>query len=289
MLTTSIGAAATRYELNQRELTFEGNRLLSTESIVTTAALADIRRAWSTGDRVTAYLEVDGGVRAVSSTDLGDTAYPVHEGRSFQPGDDGVALAGAHVPVAERDGTEIFVVGDREYEVVGRLGRQPDSLVGYEVLIADSTLFSASRPQPLVLDGADMAQRYAKAFPGAEFSEVDASTNRRTSIDFVSPLVIGLSRGMALVGAMLTGLIAAALLRDRNRVAELVGRSRRRVLAASVLEVAVTLGVVGGLVGLTWQAAAPVPHPVRAVAVLVAPALAAVAALVAALRPEPRA
>lgn len=255
-LLASIGSALLLYKENQQQLTLEGNRLYSTQSIKVSGNLNDIRTQWqAAGDGFAAYKHVDdvGMVRSVYSPDYSSIHYPIHRGRTFTQDDTKAALVGAGVELVERHNESYFVFDGDEYEVVGYLGRHAESLLQYDVLLADPHLFAGNGSEPLVLDGPNVATHYSTFFNDGTIERMNQSTNRRTNIDFVSPILITLGFGVMALGSIFIGLLAASSVRERNRVGVLVGRTRRRMGMLSMVQLTIPAVAATVSVALIWN------------------------------------
>ena len=256
MLITSIGCALLLYKNSQQQLTLEGNRLYSTHSINTVANLNEVAAQWSaTSDNFVAYktLDASSGIRGVYSPDFSEVSYPVHEGRSFARNDTMTALVGSKVELTSRNNKMYYDFRGTEYEVVGYLGRDESSLVENEVLLAHEALFSAHENEPIVLDGPNVSERYYEFFGDRNYESVNQSTNRRTNVDFISPLLLALGTGMMFLGAVYTGLLAASHVHHENYVKVLIGRTRRYTICLSMIRFGCLAFCATLLLALIWN------------------------------------
>ncbi len=255
-LLASIGSALLLYKETQQQLTLEGNRLYSTQSIKVEGNLVKILEQWNTSqDNFTVYKPLDnaGSVRSVYSTNYSKIAYPIHRGRAFTQNDTNAALVGAKVELVKRDTGAYFVFEGRDYEVVGYLGRHAESLLENDVLLADPGLFAKNGSESLVVDGPDVATLYSNFFSNDPIEPMNQSTNRRTTIDFVSPILLGLGFGIMAVGSVFVGLLAASHFRARNRVSFLMGRTRTYTTLLSVIQLTVPAMVATISIPLVWN------------------------------------
>ena len=263
---TFLALATSSFESSQKELTLEGNRLLHTEAIHVTGTCEGLVNAFrAAGLDVSVYKELDSSTRAVEPG-TGAT-YPVYSGRAVEVGEQGVALAGSSVPVVSSRDREFVSTRGREYPVVGRLGRHRESLVEGEALIFDHSLFSES-PEPLVLDGPDVAEHYAALFPGAPYEVLDSSTDRRTNVDHISPIILTLSWAMLVGTTVAIGLLSASFARRPSRVGLLVGLPRSKVLARPVLELIGSALAGVGFGTVAWLVTFSPEPPARVAALL---------------------
>lgn len=199
LLTVLIGV----FDARRRVIAAEGNDLRTGQSAWVTATLDELMRARSAFEPGTkVFVGLDGDVRAVVVLSGQCTDVPLHDGHALT-GRPGEALVGAAVDVRDGD----ITVGGTTYEVVGRLGVRADSLLSDDVIISDSSRFSAS-PQRLLLDGPSSARHYSAQFPGRSVEIIDDSTNRRTNVDTVSPVLVALGVLVVALIALIAGLQA---------------------------------------------------------------------------------
>ncbi|GAA3708067.1 hypothetical protein GCM10022377_22380 [Zhihengliuella alba] len=249
-----LGSALSVYNTKQEAITLEGNKLYSTASIRVTGNPREIvRKARTLGPETRIYVQLPGEarVRNLLVDDPTGLNLPLHEGRSFWAGEEKAAIVGAAIPVVDRDGREYFEYDGEIYEVIGRLGAGPDSLLAADVLLSDpARAFDGSGP--IVVDRVDAYARYVENFGSQGVARMNEDTNRRTNVDFVSPLLLGLGTAIVTAGAVFTGMLAASLLQRRHHVLHLLGHRRLPVLVRSVGQ----LGLVAVMAGLPAFAAA---------------------------------
>lgn len=102
---SSAQMGAQIYDTRQSEITREGNHLLTQHKVAFSGTAREARALLdaSLGHySIFRDLDSDGSVRAVDSDRLDLLQLPVYEGRSFRRGEQGVALAGAQVPIRDR-------------------------------------------------------------------------------------------------------------------------------------------------------------------------------------------
>ncbi len=282
VLLASVGMLALAYGSRQRELTLEGNDLYSSERIVVSADIEDLnRRMGGSKPPFVAYKRLDGSgrIRAVHSSDPASFPYPLHRGRQFSDADRRAALVGGNVATRTVGDRDVFDYDGHGYEVVGYLGRAQDSLLQDDVLLVDDALFGRQTEETLFLDGAHIQERFRDAFPGQKIGTMNQSTNRRTSIDLVSPVLLTLSYGIQVLGAVFLGLIVAAFTRRRSRIAALIGRSRFRIWGGSLAQllgpacVAAAASVVAGSSALAREGLRDLVYDLGAVFVISAAAM----------------
>lgn len=283
VLFSALSATMAVYDSRQQALGLEGNALYTAEAVLveTTAARA---LAVSPADDLRVFVDLaDGGsVRALAAGSRARMDFPVHSGRTFTSDDRGVALVGADVAVSEGPSGAVVLVGDRSYEVVGRLGLRQDSLLSDDVLVLDPDIVDSEVAGPLVLDGPDARARYVQAHGADSVETVSAATARRTNVDLVSPLVLGLGVVLVVLGWLLTGVYVSHATHRRNRVLHLLGTRAWLVRLSLVAEVTV-IGVAATIVVAVVAVLAsrtPVPLTVLGVGLLLQSAVVAAAVAV---------
>lgn len=235
---TGIGLLLVVFERNQAELTLEGNGLRSPASISVTNSNSDLESLDRDSDTPLAFyrqLDDSGIVNIVRSSDFDRFQYPVHQGRSFKQTDDQVALVGSGVTVEHRAAGAYYAYNGESYEVVGTLGRQAESLLVNSILIVDDSLFAQLEGDSTYIDGPNVEEVYSSHQISGEFFHRDQSTNRRTSVDFIFPTIIVLGNIIQGAGAVCLGLLIAALFRDQNHLAWVLGVSRNKIVSRTVV------------------------------------------------------
>jgi hypothetical protein len=240
VLLATLAATTLSYRSAQEMLLREANSLYSGEALSVrgdlAAAVADARRD-QLDVRFFRPLSDDGKTRAVLSSTGSLTDLPTHDVSwavsDARPG----ALVGAEILAMGID----VGVGDAAYAVAGVLGTDDRSLVADDVLIYDPGLFVDAGPQAFVVDGpdaADLASTLEDVHP------TDDGFSRRTNVDYVSPVIVGLSSAVLILGAGLAGHLVFALGRRRDTIEHLWGRSPVAVLGRRL-----------GLSGAVWASA----------------------------------
>lgn len=246
LLLVTLATALHDYDRRQQGLTLEGNRLHSSESFEVSGRADEIIEqigSVSADARALKDLSADGRVRAILTTTDQDLALPLHAGSTFSSPGQNRALVGADVDLTYADGSPVFVFDGREYDVVGYLGARADSLLSDDVLLSGPGLFSETDDEQLVIDGRGAFERYVDVFGSEGAHLMDGGTNRRTNIDFVSPLLLRFGFCTVLVGCAFTGSLAAATTRRRTRLLHVLGSPYGRLFALDLVRL-VTLWIV---------------------------------------------
>lgn len=232
-LFSTMGGVLGTYNQIQIALSLEGNNLYSSQSVDVDEKPSTIRDALEEAGgnaRVFRDLTNDGTVRAVMEFGR-KSPLPLHSGRQLGSGGDRGALVGADVRVTTEKGRKSYVFEGVSYPVVGRLGLHAKSLLSRAVLLKGAGLFDGDGKARMVVDGPDVAdilQGYSVT-PATH----DGGTDRRTNIDFVSPVLLGFGGALTVIGSVITGLLAAAYGRRLCAVRFQLGHQRTRILASS--------------------------------------------------------
>lgn len=227
-----LGVALGVYGHTQRALSLEGNNLYSGGSVAVNAPgteLESLLRSAGVSARIFQALPEGDSVRAVIETGRPDPL-PLHSGRQFRAADSRAALVGADVPVSRHRGETTFVFRGESYPVVGLLGLRPHSLASDTVLLRDPELFDNTAQSRVIVDGSSIEDVVGGRMEFTSAAAAGAGTDRRTNIDFVSPVLLRFGWILTVVGAVTTGLLAASHARRLHRVLFHLGSRRPRVL-----------------------------------------------------------
>lgn len=264
-LISTMGGMLGTYNQIQIALSLEGNNLYSGQSVDVDEKPSTIHDALEkAGANARVYLDLtndrdatnDGTIRAVMEFGR-PSPVPLHSGRQLGSSSDRGALVGADVRVTAEKGRKSYVFEGVSYPVVGYLGLHAESLLSHAVLLKGAELFDDDGKARMVVDGPDMAD----VLGGLSVTPAthDGGTDRRTNIDFVSPVLLGFGWALTVVGSVVTGLLAASYGRRLCAVRCQLGHQRVRILAASTARL--LLGATGPLLlvsGITLTLSPPV-------------------------------
>lgn len=228
-----LAGALTVFSARQQAIALEGNSLYSPGAVRVDADAREVlreRSRFGSDLRVFQSLSDDEGVRSVTVGDPDALSFPVYDGRSFSEGDGAVALVGGARKTVFRDGREVIDIDGHAFEVVGRLGVREDSLVANDVLVSTGWAGPPGIGGSVVVDGDGVREAAVAAFGSARVSPLDGGANRRTNVDFVSPLLRTFGICLATIGIAMTGVVVANIDRRRRSLLHVLGRSRRSTL-----------------------------------------------------------
>ncbi|WP_187976268.1 hypothetical protein [Mycetocola sp. JXN-3] len=232
-----LSVALGLYNQTQRALSLEGNNLYSSRSIsvsTTGAELESLLARSGTSARIFQELPGDTSVRAVIETGHPDPL-PLHSGRQLQAGDVRAALVGADVKVNQDQGVTTYEFQGILYPVVGYLGLHANSLVSRTVLLQGPGLFDDTAASRMIVDGSNIDDAVLERLEPAPAAAAGGGTDRRTNIDFVSPVLLRFGWILTVLGAIATGLLAASQSRRLNVVLFQLGARRLHILIRSVV------------------------------------------------------
>lgn len=226
----------------------EGRRLLSPDAVAVRASAEEVFRHESTfvpGSRAFREIPDLSRTRAVVVLNGDWTDVAASTGiRVTEPTARG-ALVGSGIETDRSGGAAHIEVAGRKYTVIGSLGLRAASLLAEDVLVADPQAFraAAANRERIVLDGPDVRARAVAAFGGERVEVVQAGANRRTNVDFVTPIVVALGFAVAAMAAGVAGMSAARHEMQRLRIRTLIGRDTRSASGRVALVVITDAGV----------------------------------------------
>lgn len=265
LMTTGLVCALGVFQARAQALAAEGRALLSPEAVAVHATVSELmehRAEFAAGTRAFRDLEEVPRARTVVvlNGNWSDVAPSI--GIRFSASDVGRALVGEAVHTEVEGGVPFVEVAGAQYEVVGRLGLREDSLLAEDILIAAPALFDAAQTRT-VLDGPDIGTRAVAVFGRDRIEPVAGGANRRTTVDFVTPIVLTLGFAVATMASAVAAVSAARHEGDRARIRRLVGIGSAAVLFRTVVvacgtPIIVCAAVLTGLscfgVRLAWPA-----------------------------------
>lgn len=237
LMTTGLVCALGVFQTRAQALAAEGRALLSPEAVAVHATVSELmehRAEFAAGTRAFRDLEEVPRARTVVvlNGNWSDVAPSI--GIRFSTSDVGRALVGEAVHLEVEGGVPFVEVAGAQYEVVGRLGLREDSLLAEDILIAAPALFDAARTRT-VLDGPDIGTRAVAVFGRDRIEPVAGGANRRTTVDFVTPIVLTLGFAVATMASAVAAVSAARHEGDRARIRRLVGLGSAAVLFRTVV------------------------------------------------------
>lgn len=247
---TLLGAALVSLQDRQRDLLLEGNQLYSPEAVVIVAGPEDVLQAIDRSqNELHAFFlpETAPGLRVLALPEGQEFYAPVHAGEGPAAADQGTALVGSQAQTSTHDGKESVTYDDEHYTVIGTLGSTPESLLQHHTLIVDNALFTAQTGGTVVVDGPNARKDMQELLPGAQLLDPPGGVERRTTVDFLSPILFGLGSSLVVAGWISCGIFMGYSFRRIYRILRLVGHGPRRLLLRHLLTAVAISGCGGGV------------------------------------------
>jgi hypothetical protein len=233
-LFSSLGAGISVYATVRSALSLEGGDLNSATAVTLDSAHAlDQSRLDEAGITGRLFQDLDGSGHLRAVRTLGHPEpLPIHDGRQMRSDDERVALVGEEVATRSDDGRQYVDYAGRAFMVIGRLGVHANSGLAHDVLLQHPELITVDDPVTVDVEGG------VRALTGVEpemATPVGGGADRRTNVDFVSPIVIICGWGLTLLGAIASGLLIADFRRPVAALQYRLGLRRSRAVMLSVL------------------------------------------------------
>ena len=217
------------FYLVQTATLLEGNKLYSSQAAFTDdhpeVACENIAKLESDA-HVFGVLSTGSDERVLYAADYSQINFPLHDGKGFTNTNIKEALAGAKVDTVEKDGKHYYVFNSVMYEIVGTLGRESSSLLQNSIILKDPSLFKTELISSVIVDGADIRNRYARLSPSASLEFFDFRVDRRTILDSVSPVIFGAGGLLIVLGFICGGFLYGERKTSEVRIKHLLGLPR---------------------------------------------------------------
>lgn len=270
------------YRTAQRQLLLEAHKLYTSQAVVTHVQFDRIAENLpSLGPDARAFAAVDGEfVRLVVANDYEALPFPLHRGQPLSNNDVPQALVGANVPLERQGSRAYFELGGVRHEVVGYLGQEPGSVLGYSVVLKSPQLVPQIEPERVVADGRVAGERLRQA--GIDTEDFDFGIERRANVDVISPVVFALGAVLSIFAFVSAGVVHGQDHLQYMKVRRLLGVAQWRGIAGMLLRIA-AIGVLAVAAALLVAYVTPLEMPaVTAIAQAGAVALAIILASAAA-------
>lgn len=234
LLVSCLAVMLGAYQDRQQMARLEGNRLYSSNAV---AALVNPAQALALveelggANRAFIHLDENRPIRAVAVGEPGAFRFPSKDGVRFGKTDGPQAVVGASVQTTGPGSRHVVEVAGMTVPVVGSLGAHSKSLLAYDVLVADKTIFARAPLGVVTFDGPDAPEAARAAF-GEAVMPVRAGVADRTNIDVMSPIIFLLSGSALTLSALLSGVIIASSSRQWLKVSFILGKPRVSLLGS---------------------------------------------------------
>lgn len=236
ILVGCLAVTLSAYRDRQAMARLEGNRLYSADAVAAAMTPADaVSLVRELGGENRAFIDLDGNgsARAIFIANQEDFRLPSSNGAGFRNEGGPQAIVGSKVDIQRSESGQATEIDGKSYPVVGILGAADDSLLAYDVLIADDEPFRhAPSGSVVTFDGPD-APAAARAAMGSAVMPVRPGAADRTNVDIMSPVIVRLGTGTLTLSSVLSGVIIASLLMPWISVSFILGRTRRELFALS--------------------------------------------------------
>lgn len=236
ILVSCLAVTLSAYRDRQAMARLEGNRVYSADAVAAVMSPADaVSLVRELGGENRAFIDLDGNgsARAIVVANQEDFRLPSSDGATFSNETGPQAIVGSKVDTERSESGQTMEIAGKSYPVVGVLGSRDDSLLAYDVLIADDELFrSAPAGSVVTFDGPD-APAAARSALGSAVMPVRPGAADRTNVDIMSPVIVRLGTGTLALSSVLSGMIIASLLVPWVSVSFILGRTRSELLALS--------------------------------------------------------
>ncbi|RTE48388.1 hypothetical protein [Actinobaculum sp. 352] len=230
-----------QYWFRQQMLLLEGSHLYTSDAVLLKSDSSELlEQMKKLGDDARVFSELDAyeNVRVVAANDITKLPFPVHDGTGFTNSRHREALVGSDIETEQRNGERYVTLGNEQYKVVGVLGTKNGGALQNEIVLKDNELFSAAPARSVVIDGSEAATRYREIEPGAVLEAFDYGVARRTTVDTVTPVLLGVGYLLAALSYLFAGWLYGSQYVPQYRVIHLLGFSRRLYIARRLAVVA---------------------------------------------------
>ncbi|MBE6483527.1 MAG: hypothetical protein E7Z96_01905 [Actinomycetaceae bacterium] len=230
-----------QYWFRQQALLLEGSHLYTRDAVLLKSESPKLlERMKGLGDDARVFIELDAyeGVRVVAANNMASLPFPVHNGTGFTNSATREALVGSDIETQQRNGARYVTLENEHYKVVGVLGTKNGSALQNEIVVKDNELFRRAPARSIVIDGSEAATRYSEIDPGAVLEGFDYGVARRTTVDTVTPILLGVGYLLAALSYLFAGWLYGSQYVPQYRVMHLLGFSRRLFIVRRLTVVA---------------------------------------------------
>lgn len=227
------------YKNYQNNLYLEVNNLYKKNTEIISSNIREIDVSHNKDLMIFKDLSGTGDVRAIKISDK-SSQFPIYKGRQMTINDEKIALVGSEVALKNK-GNNMYVKFDGEYfRVIGYLGTKKESLLSNQIILKDDTLFDNRAKEELILSS-------DKKIPKTNSKKTKLNSNilgRRTNVDYISPMILGLNIIMLVCISFLTGIIAEKLNNKYNRYLYIKGILPQKILLKNVFVLSLVFSIV---------------------------------------------
>lgn len=229
-----------QYWFRQQALLLEGSDLHTRDAVLLKSDSSKLpEQMKKLGDDARVFSELDAyeNVRVVAANDMTKLPFPVHDGTGFTNSQHREALVGSDIETQQGNGERYVTLENEQYKVVGVLGTKNGSALQNEIVVKDNELFRRAPARSIVIDGSEAATRYREIDPGAVLEAFDYGVARRTTVDTVTPILLGVGYLLAALSYLFAGWLYGSQHVRQYRVLHILGFSRRLFIARRLVVV----------------------------------------------------
>jgi|GEM_PF-4829478 len=255
-----------QYWFRQQALLLEGSHLYTSDAALLKSDSSKLpEQMKKLGDDARVFIELDAyeNVRVVAANNVANLPFPVYDGTGFTNSATREALVGSDIETQRRNGEEYVTLENERYKVVGVLGSKSGGALQNDIVLKDNELFNVVPARSIVIDGSEAAARYLEIDPGAVLESFDYGVARRTTVDTVTPILLGVGYLLAALSYLFAGWLYGSQHVPQYRVIHILGFSRRLFIARR-LAVVVCMSVASFAVAqrLIAHSSASLPLPI---------------------------
>lgn len=230
LLGISISFLLCLYSFQQQALILEGNHLYSNDAKLVQdipfEQLLSLAHESGSDARIFAKYNDQKDVIAVFSANYEALPFPLFQGKGLSNNTEDEALVGASVETRTENGKEYIEQDGKLFSVAGRLGSTAHSPLQNSIVLKFGSSTSSEKLSNFVVDGAFDTNRAKSESPQSSFEPLNQGVSKRTSIDTVSPLLMGGGLLAVLLSLSIAGLLHAQSKRREISLLTIKGEQR---------------------------------------------------------------
>lgn len=227
------------YKNYQNNLYLEVNNLYKKNTEIISSNIREIDVSHNKDLMIFKDLSGTGDVRAIKISNK-SSQFPIYKGKQMTISDEKIALVGSEVALKNKH-NNMYVKFDGEYyRVIGYLGTKKESLLSNQIILKDDALFDSREKEELILSS-------DKNIPKTNSKKTKLNSNvlgRRTNVDYISPMILGLNIIMLVCISFLTGIIAEKLNNKYNRYLYIKGIVPQKIILKNIFVLSLFFSIV---------------------------------------------
>lgn len=227
------------YRNYQNSLYLEVNNLYKKNTEISSSNIGKIDNSYNKDLMIFKDLSGTGDVRAIRISDK-NSQFPIYKGRQMTINDEKIALVGSEVSLKNKHNNMYVKFNGEYYRVIGYLGTKKESLLSNQIILKDDALFDSREKEELILSS-------DKKIPKTNSKKTKLNSNilgRRTNVDYISPMILGLNIIMLVSISFLTGIIAEKITNKYNRYLYIKGIVPQKILLKNIFVLSLVFSIV---------------------------------------------